>query len=47
MSAQPFQNFMSGDGRYVVFDTLESAYPDDEPDTTMDALLHDRAEPDT
>ncbi len=45
ITTAPFQNFMSGDGRYVVFDTLESAYPNDEPDTTIDILVHDRAEP--
>ena len=45
MSTQAFQSFMSGDGRFVVFDTLESAYPDDEPGATIDSLVHDRAEP--
>ncbi len=45
ITTQAVQNFMSGDGRYVVFDTLESAYPDDEPDATIDSLVHDRAEP--
>ncbi len=40
MGPQP----MSGDGRFIVFDTLEETYPGDEPDATLDVVVHDRAE---
>lgn len=39
----PRGSFMSGDGRFVVFDTLESAFPGDVPDT-FHVFVHDRAE---
>jgi hypothetical protein len=36
---------MSGDGRFVVFQTLQPAYAGDVDDTTVDSVIHDRAEP--